>query len=138
MSCIERCPHFGVNFIFGTQQSVLRGVLEERFHCTTAHMYIFLSCLSASPCNVYMSVCLSVCLSTYAPAGTKHVVKRRDLDHVKNGCIVANMGHSNHEIDMESLKDLKRERIRHNVSHYVWPNKKRVVLLAEVRSCRLP
>lgn len=65
--------------------------------------------------------------------GTKHVVKRRDLDHVKNGCIVANMGHSNHEIDMESLKDLKRERIRHNVSHYVWPNKKRVVLLAEGR-----
>ena len=90
-----------------------------------------------------MSVCLSVflprcalvyaCLFDVPPAGTKHVVKRQDLDKVKNGCIVANMGHSNHEINMDSLKDVKRERIRHNVSHYIWPNKKRVVLLAEVR-----
>ena len=66
--------------------------------------------------------------------GTKNVVTRKHLDKVKNGCIVANMGHSNQEIDLESLKSLKKERIRHNVTHVIWPNGKRVILLAEVRS----
>ena len=66
------------------------------------------------------------------PSGTKNVVTRKHLDKVKNGCIVANMGHSNQEIDLESLKSLKRERIRHNVAHIIWPNGKRIVLLAEV------
>jgi len=65
--------------------------------------------------------------------GTKNVVTRKHLDKVKNGCIVANMGHSNQEIDLESLRSLKRERIRHNVAHIIWPNGKRIVLLAEGR-----
>ena len=65
--------------------------------------------------------------------GTKSVVTRKHLDRVKSGCIVCNMGHSNQEIDMESLKGLKKERIGPNVAHYVWPNGKRVVILAEVR-----
>jgi len=43
------------------------------------------------------------------------------MDKVKNGCIVANMGHSNQEIDLESLRSLKRERIRHNVAHIIGP-----------------
>ena len=42
------------------------------------------------------------------------------------------MGHSNQEIDLESLKDLKKERIRRNVTHFTMPNGKTVVLLAEV------
>ena len=51
---------------------------------------------------------------------------------MKSGCIVCNMGHSNQEIDTASFKELRRERIRHNVTHIVWPNGKRVVLLADV------
>jgi adenosylhomocysteinase len=65
--------------------------------------------------------------------GTKHVVTRAHLDRVRKGCIVANMGHSNHEIDVEGLKGLKRERIRRNVTTYQWPNGKKIFLLAEGR-----
>ena len=54
------------------------------------------------------------------------------MNKLKDGCILANMGHSCHEIDVQSLKDLKKERIRPRVAHYIWPNDKRIVLLAEV------
>ena len=60
------------------------------------------------------------------------MVTRKHLDQVKKGCIVANMGHSNHEIDVEGLKGLKRERIRRNVTTYQWSSGKRIFLLAEV------
>ena len=65
--------------------------------------------------------------------GTKHAVARKHLDRVRKGCIVANMGHSNHEIDVDGLKGLKRERVRRNVTTYQWPSGKRIFLLAEVR-----
>ena len=54
------------------------------------------------------------------------------MDKLKHGCIIANMGHSNHEIDMESLRDLKREKIRHHVSHITWPDGRHIVLVADV------
>lgn len=60
------------------------------------------------------------------------MVTRRHMDKLKSGCIVANMGHSVHEIHVDSLKDLKKERIRRHVSHIIWPDGKRIVLLAEV------
>jgi len=60
------------------------------------------------------------------------VVGRKQLDKLKSGCIVCNMGHSNQEIDISSLHDLKRDKIRRNVTHLVWPNGKRVILLADV------
>ena len=67
--------------------------------------------------------------------GTRHVVCRKHMNKLKDGCILANMGHSSHEIDVQSLKDLKKERIRPRVAHYIWPNDKRIVLLAEVHAC---
>ena len=54
------------------------------------------------------------------------------MNNLKDGCILANMGHSVHEIDTGSLKELKKERIRPHVSHIIWPDEKRLVLLAEV------
>ncbi len=66
------------------------------------------------------------------PSGSKHVVGRKQMDRLKSGCIVCNMGHSNQEIDIHSLRELKREKIRRNVTHLVWPNGKRVILLADV------
>ncbi len=65
-------------------------------------------------------------------AGTKNVVSRKHVERLKSGCILANMGHSNQEIDMESIKELKLEKIRKNISHIHLTNGKRVVLLAEV------
>ena len=54
------------------------------------------------------------------------------MERLKSGCILANMGHSNQEIDLESFKDMRKEKIRKNVSHIFLPNGRRIVLIAEV------
>ena len=71
--------------------------------------------------------------------GNKNVVSRDHLDRMKSGCIVCNMGHSNTEIDVMSLKtqDLTWEKVRTQVDHIIWPNGKRMVLLAEGRRVNL-
>ena len=71
--------------------------------------------------------------------GNKNVVTRDNMDKMKNGCIVCNMGHSNTEIDVLSLKtaDLTWEKVRSQVDHVIWPSGKRMVLLAEGRRVNL-
>ncbi|KAK3608138.1 hypothetical protein CHS0354_004794 [Potamilus streckersoni] len=71
--------------------------------------------------------------------GNKNVVTRTHLDRLKNGCIVCNMGHSNTEIDVGSLRtpDLTWEKVRSQVDHIIWPDGKRIVLLAEGRLVNL-
>merc|ERR1711899_633125 len=71
--------------------------------------------------------------------GNKSVVTREHMDKMKNGCIVCNMGHSNTEVDIMSLKtqDLTWEKVRTQVDHIIWPNGKRMVLLAEGRRVNL-
>ncbi|XP_070557923.1 S-adenosylhomocysteine hydrolase-like protein 1 isoform X2 [Ptychodera flava] len=72
-------------------------------------------------------------------SGNKNVVTRQHLDRVKNGCIVCNMGHSNTEIDVASLRspELQWERVRSQVDHIIWPDGKRILLLAEGRLVNL-
>ena len=50
--------------------------------------------------------------------GNKSVVTREHMDKMKNGCIVCNMGHSNTEVDVMSLKtqDLTWEKVRTQVN----------------------
>ncbi|GLH11646.1 Adenosylhomocysteinase [Gryllus bimaculatus] len=71
--------------------------------------------------------------------GNKNVVTREHMDKMKNGCIVCNMGHSNTEIDVNSLRtpDLTWEKVRSQVDHVIWPDGKRIVLLAEGRLVNL-
>jgi adenosylhomocysteinase len=72
--------------------------------------------------------------------GNKNVVTREHLDKLKNGCVVANMGHSNTEIDVASLRtpDISWERVRSQVDHVIWKSdKKRIILLAEGRLVNL-
>ncbi|CAH3047057.1 unnamed protein product, partial [Porites lobata] len=71
--------------------------------------------------------------------GNKHVVTRDHMDRMKNGCIVCNMGHSNTEVDVASLRtsDLTWEKVRTQVDHIIWPDGKRIVLLAEGRLVNL-
>ncbi|XP_028263373.1 S-adenosylhomocysteine hydrolase-like protein 1 isoform X1 [Parambassis ranga] len=71
--------------------------------------------------------------------GNKNVVGREHLNRMKNGCIVCNMGHSNTEIDLTSLRtaELRWERVRPQVDHVIWPDGKRVILLAEGRLLNL-
>ncbi|XP_047499946.1 adenosylhomocysteinase-like 1 isoform X7 [Penaeus chinensis] len=91
--------------------------------------------------------------------GNKNVVTRDHMDKMKNGAIVCNMGHSNTEIDVESLNtpelvhenrlerkselnslrtpDLTWEKVRSQVDHILWPDGKRIILLAEGRLVNL-
>uniref|UniRef100_S4RNT9 S-adenosyl-L-homocysteine hydrolase NAD binding domain-containing protein n=1 Tax=Petromyzon marinus TaxID=7757 RepID=S4RNT9_PETMA len=66
-------------------------------------------------------------------AGNKHVVRREHMERLKGGAIVCNMGHSNTEIDVASLHttELTWERVRPQVDHIIWPDGKRITLLAE-------
>uniref|UniRef100_A0A5S6R078 AdoHcyase_NAD domain-containing protein n=1 Tax=Trichuris muris TaxID=70415 RepID=A0A5S6R078_TRIMR len=64
----------------------------------------------------------------------KRVVTRAHMEDMKRGCIVCNMGRSSTAIDVASLRtaDLKWQRLRTQVDHVIWPDGKRLVLLAEV------
>jgi len=67
--------------------------------------------------------------------GNRNVIARAHMDKMKNGAVVANMGHSNTEIEVAALKtsDLVWEKVRSQVDHIIWPDGKRIVLLAEGR-----
>lgn len=67
--------------------------------------------------------------------GNKNVICREHIDRMKNGAILCNMGHSNTEIDVASMRtpELMWERVRSQVEHVIWPDGKRIVLLAEGR-----
>lgn len=67
--------------------------------------------------------------------GNRNVISRAHMDKMKNGAVVANMGHSNTEIEVAALKtqDLVWEKVRSQVDHIIWPDGKRIVLLAEGR-----
>ncbi|XP_078112874.1 S-adenosylhomocysteine hydrolase-like protein 1 isoform X4 [Sander vitreus] len=71
--------------------------------------------------------------------GNKNVVEREHLDRMKSGCIVCNMGHCSTEIDLLSLRtaELRWEHVRPKVDHVIWPDGKRIVLLAEGRLLNL-
>jgi len=71
--------------------------------------------------------------------GNKNVIIREHLDKLKNGCIVCNMGHSNTEIDVGCLRtpELTWEKVRSQVDHIIWPDGKRIILIAEGRLINL-
>ncbi|XP_015258866.1 PREDICTED: adenosylhomocysteinase 2-like [Cyprinodon variegatus] len=71
--------------------------------------------------------------------GNKNVITREHFDKMRSGCIVCNMGHSNTEIDLASLRtaELKWSRVRPHVDHIIWPDGRRIILLAEGRLLNL-
>lgn len=71
--------------------------------------------------------------------GNKRLVTRALMDKMKTGAVLCNMGHSDNEIDVASLRtpDLTWERVRTHVDHIIWPDGKRLVLLAEGRVSNL-
>ena len=66
--------------------------------------------------------------------GNKSVVTREHMDKMKNGCIVCNMGHSNTEVDVMSLKtqDLTWEKVRTQVNMLC--NKKKFEYTLKIRN----
>jgi len=71
--------------------------------------------------------------------GSKGVIGREQIEKMKIGSIVCNMGHSNTEIDVASLRatDIIWEEVRLNVHHLNFPNGRRIVLIAEGRIMNL-
>ncbi|XP_045123246.1 adenosylhomocysteinase-like 1 isoform X1 [Portunus trituberculatus] len=155
--------------MFGGKQVVVCGYGEVGKGCCQA--------LKGLGCTVYVTeidpVCaLQACMDGFrvmklsevirqvdilvTATGNKNVVTRDHMDKMKNGTIVCNMGHSNTEIDVESLNtpelqhqklkmtknslrtpDLTWEKVRSQVDHVLWPDGKRIILLAEGRLVNL-
>ncbi|MDX1513498.1 MAG: adenosylhomocysteinase, partial [Gammaproteobacteria bacterium] len=62
------------------------------------------------------------------------------LDHMrkmKNDAIVCNIGHFDSEIDIAGLRNLKWENIKPQVDHVIFPDGKRIIVLAEGRLVNL-
>jgi adenosylhomocysteinase len=56
---------------------------------------------------------------------------------MKNNAIVCNIGHFDNEIDVASLKQYQWENIKPQVDHIIFPDGKRIILLAEGRLVNL-
>jgi adenosylhomocysteinase len=69
--------------------------------------------------------------------GNYHVIAHEHLKAMKHNAIVCNIGHFDNEIDVASLKQYKWENIKPQVDHIVFPDGKRIILLAEGRLVNL-
>ncbi|MBL7199334.1 MAG: adenosylhomocysteinase [Anaerolineae bacterium] len=71
--------------------------------------------------------------------GNKHVIDRDDFEVMKDGCIIANSGHFNVEINIPALQEMavSSREIRPYTQEYVLPDGRRVYLLGEGRLINL-
>eukprot|EP00118_Oscarella_pearsei_P007436 m.36507 g.36507 ORF g.36507 m.36507 type:complete len:479 (+) comp32259_c0_seq7:319-1755(+) len=66
--------------------------------------------------------------------GGKDVVNRSHFEKMKSGTILCNMGHSFNEIDMEYLKQFQYEKVRAEAANILFPDGRKILLLAEGRT----
>jgi adenosylhomocysteinase len=69
--------------------------------------------------------------------GNYHVITREHMLRMKNQAIVCNIGHFDNEIDVAGLKQYQWENIKPQVDHVIFPDGKRIILLAEGRLVNL-
>ena len=69
--------------------------------------------------------------------GNYHVINKEHLEKMKDQAIVCNIGHFDNEIDVASLNDYEWINIKPEVDHIVFPDGKRIILLAEGRLVNL-
>jgi adenosylhomocysteinase len=69
--------------------------------------------------------------------GNFHVITHDHMRRMKDQAIVCNIGHFDSEIDIASLRQYKWENIKPQVDHVVFPDGKRIILLAEGRLVNL-
>src|SRR6185503_8560299 len=65
--------------------------------------------------------------------GNYHVITHEHMKRMKNNAIVCNIGHFDNEIDMASLEQYEWENIKPQVDHVIFPDGKRIIVLAEGR-----
>jgi adenosylhomocysteinase len=69
--------------------------------------------------------------------GNYRVVTREHMARMKNNAIVCNIGHFDNEIDVAGLRGYTWENIKPQVDHVIFPDGKRIILLAEGRLVNL-
>ncbi|RMF96277.1 MAG: adenosylhomocysteinase [Gammaproteobacteria bacterium] len=69
--------------------------------------------------------------------GNYHVINKDHLLQMKDQAIVCNIGHFDSEIDVASLREFQWENIKPQVDHVIFPDGRRIILLAEGRLVNL-
>lgn len=69
--------------------------------------------------------------------GNHHVVTHEHMRRMKNQAILCNIGHFDSEIDIQSLRQYEWDNIKPQVDHVIFPDGKRIIVLAEGRLVNL-
>ena len=69
--------------------------------------------------------------------GNKNVIRYEHMAAMKDEAIVCNIGHFDNEIDVASLEKLKWDEIKPQVDHVIFPDGKKITLLAKGRLVNL-
>jgi adenosylhomocysteinase len=69
--------------------------------------------------------------------GNYHVITHAHMSKMKDQAIVCNIGHFDNEIEVAALKQYTWENIKPQVDHVIFPDGKRIILLAEGRLVNL-
>ncbi|WP_019142096.1 adenosylhomocysteinase [Noviherbaspirillum massiliense] len=69
--------------------------------------------------------------------GNYHVITHEHMKRMKDQAIVCNIGHFDNEIEVAALRQYTWENIKPQVDHVIFPNGKRIILLAEGRLVNL-
>ena len=69
--------------------------------------------------------------------GNYHVITHEHMKRMKDQAIVCNIGHFDNEIEVAALRQYTWENIKPQVDHVIFPDGKRIILLAEGRLVNL-
>jgi len=69
--------------------------------------------------------------------GNLNVITRAHMDSMPDQAIVCNIGHFDSEIDIAGIRTLEWENIKPQVDHVIFPDGKRIIILAEGRLVNL-
>ncbi len=69
--------------------------------------------------------------------GNRGVIRHEHMAAMKDQAIVCNIGHFDNEIDIASIEQYKWEEIKPQVDHVIFPDGKRIILLAKGRLVNL-
>src|SRR5688500_5947618 len=69
--------------------------------------------------------------------GNVNVIRLEHMRKMKPNAIVCNIGHFDNEIDVASIREYEWENIKPQVDHVIFPDGKRIILLAEGRLVNL-
>ena len=69
--------------------------------------------------------------------GNYHVITHEHMKAMKNNAIVCNIGHFDSEIQIAALREYKWDNIKPQVDHVIFPDGKKIIVLAEGRLVNL-